>query len=224
VLHASVREDKSLSSTQTHEKLRSALLSFDVDLVRRTAQDVVASGVDPLQAVSATTKAMQEVGQKFANSEIFLADLMIAGDCMKSGMDVLLPMIPKGRISALGNVAIGTVRGDIHDIGKTIVITMLTASGFEVRDLGTDLAVSKFAEEAMKTNPDIVAASAIMTTTMPVMKDLVEYFQAIGIRTKYKILIGGGPVTQEYADLIGADGYAPDAVQGADVARKLVSK
>lgn len=170
------------------------------------------------------TETVREVGEKFGRLEIFLPELIMAGDAMKVCMAVLLSKIPKEGIQRAGTVLIGTVRGDIHDIGRTIVISMLTAAGFQVHDIGKDVPVSKFAEEAMKVNPDIVAASALMTTTIPMLKDLIEYFKAIGIREKYKIMVGGGAVTQKYAEEIGADGYGADAIEAVAVAEKLISK
>jgi corrinoid protein of di/trimethylamine methyltransferase len=213
-----------LKDVDVFEKLRKAILNYDSEAVKKAAQEVIADGLDPLQAINTLTETLRQVGEKFEKFEIFLPELMMAGDAMKAGMSILLPHIPKEKVPKRACVLIGTVKGDIHDIGKTIVVSMLVAAGFEVYDVGVDVPASKFAEESMKVNPDIVAASAIMTTTVPMLKDLIEYFKAIGIRNKCKIMIGGAPVTKEYSEEIGADGYGADAFEAVNVAKKLVSK
>lgn len=144
-------------------------------------------------------------------------------DAFTVGLGILKEKIPKEKVPKVGRVVIGTVKGDIHDIGKNIVATMLVAAGFDVFDIGKDVTIPMFAETAEKVKADIIAASALMTTSMTIQKDLIEYFRAVGIRDKYKIMVGGGPVTQKYAEEIGADGYAPDAIKAVEVAKNLLT-
>jgi 5-methyltetrahydrofolate--homocysteine methyltransferase len=168
---------------------------------------------------------MRELGEKFQRMEIFLVDLMLAADAMKAGVSVLnrrLSELSEKPVKA-GTFVIGTVKGDLHDIGKNIVATMLSVAGFEVIDLGVDVSNSTFAEAVERYRPDILGLSALMTTTRPMQKDVIEYLKALELRDKCKILVGGGSVTKEYAEEIGADGYAPDAASAVEVAKKLVA-
>lgn len=213
-----------MSIEEILNELRSKLLEFDKEATQKIAVKALDSGIDPLQIINTLTKTMEGIGERFGKGEIFLAELMMSGDAMKSAMDIVLKKIPKDTIHSTGTVLVGTVKGDVHDIGKNILISMLTAAGFEVYDLGTDVQASKFAEEAMRISPDIVAASALMTTTMPMLKELIQYFRELGIRDKFRIMVGGGAVIKEYAEEIGADGYGADAVEGTKVAKKLLSQ
>lgn len=213
-----------MSKEKVFSRLRQGILNYDSEMTKKAAEEVVDKGIPILEAISALNEATVEQGERFARFEVFLTHLMMTADALNAALRVLLPKIPKEKVPRRGTVLIGTVKGDIHDIGKTIVATMLTASGFEVHDLGKDVPTSRFAEEAEKLGPDIVAASALMTTTKPALKDLIEYFEAIRIRQKYKIMVGGAPITAAYAEEIGADSYAPDAVEAAKAAKKLVAK
>lgn len=213
-----------MSKEELFSKLRQGILNYDSEMTKKGAEEIIEKGIPVLEAISALNKATVEQGERFARFEVFLTHLMMTADALNAALKVLLPKIPKDKVPRVGTVLIGTVKGDIHDIGKTIVATMLTASGFEVHDLGKDVSSTRFAEEAEKLDPDIVAASALMTTTKPALKDLVDYFKAVGIREKYKIMVGGAPVNASYAEEIGADSYAPDAVEAAKVAKKLIAK
>ena len=206
------------------EKLRASILKYDSDAAKNASEEALEKGVAPLEALDVLLETTRHLGEKFASFEIILPELMLAAEALEAGQNILTAAIPKESIQKIGTVVIGTVKGDIHYFGKDIVATMLRASGFDVRDLGGDVPIPNFAENAKKANADIVALSALMTTTMPVQKDVVDYFTALGIREKYKILVGGGPVTQEYAEEIGADGYAADAIAAVQVAKKLLSK
>ncbi len=205
-------------------KVRSDLFNYDMEAIKADVEKALEKGIPALEIINVLSDAMREIGDKFARLELFLTDLMMAGDTMKAALEILLPKIPKEKISTKGKIVIGTVKGDIHDIGKNIVAAMLTASGFEVYDIGKDVPPSKFLEEAEKVKADIIGASALMTTTMPALKDLIDYIEAKGLRNKYKIVIGGGPVTKEYAEEIGADGYAENAVEAIKVVENLVKK
>ncbi|MEA3366348.1 MAG: cobalamin-dependent protein, partial [Candidatus Hydrogenedentes bacterium] len=146
----------------------------------------------------------------------------IAARAMHGGMDILEPLLVESEIEPRGRVAIGTVKGDLHDIGKNLVAMMLEGGGYAVDDLEVDVSPERFAEIVSETKPDIVALSALLTTTMPSMKDTIDGLEEAGVRDKVKVMIGGAPVTQEYADEIGADGYAPDAASAVDIANDLV--
>lgn len=211
-----------MSETENLEKLKQALSSYSPEETERVAKDIIEKGVDPLKAVNALTEAVRTVGDKYGRMEIFLAQLIKAGEAMKAGMKVLIPHVPLDKKPKTRKVVIGTVKGDIHDIGKMIVSSMIMAEGFEIHDIGEDAPPSKFFEEAEKIGADIVAASALMTTTRPILKDIIEYFETLGVRNKYKILVGGGTVSAEFAENIGADGYGKDAVDAAKVANKLI--
>ncbi len=166
--------------------------------------------------------AMAVVGEKFKNNEIFVPEMLIAARAMKKGVEVLTPYLKAAGTESKGKLILGTVAGDLHDIGKNLVGMMIEGAGFEVIDLGVDVPAEKFIE-AMKENPDckIVALSALLTTTMPAMKETIEAIVASGLRDTVKIMGGGAPVTQAFADEIGADGYSEDAASAAELAKKL---
>lgn len=167
-------------------------------------------------------KGMSVVGEKFKNNEFYVPEVLIAARAMHSAMDILRPMLASSGVEPIGKVAIGTVKGDLHDIGKNLVVMMLEGAGFEVMDLGIDVAPEKFVQAA-KDGAQVIAMSALLTTTMTAMKTTIEALEEAGVRDKVKTLIGGAPVTQNYADEIGADGYARDAASGADKAKELLS-
>jgi len=168
--------------------------------------------------------AMRSIGEKFQANEVFVPELLIAAKTMKKGVAILRPHLSSGELGKLGKVIIGTVAGDLHDIGKNLVALMIESAGFEVIDLGVDVAPAKFVE-TLNEHPDckIVAASALLTTTMESLKHTVDEVHAAGYKDKVKIMVGGAPVTQEYADLICADAYTPDAGSAATKAVELVS-
>jgi 5-methyltetrahydrofolate--homocysteine methyltransferase len=167
--------------------------------------------------------AMTEVGQLFEQGEMFVPEMLIAARAMQGAMNVLKPHLAEGDIKSPGKVIVGTVAGDLHDIGKNLVGMMLEGAGFEVIDLGTDVTADKFVQAAREHNADVIGMSALLTTTMPSMQATVEALTEAGLRDKVKILVGGAPVTQGFADKIGADGYAPDASSATRKARELVS-
>ncbi|MEO2006968.1 MAG: corrinoid protein [Candidatus Poribacteria bacterium] len=165
---------------------------------------------------------MQVVGERFKNHEFYVPEVLIAARAMKMSMNILRPHLVDQDYEPVGIVAIGTVRGDLHDIGKNLVAMMLEGAGFQIMDLGIDVTPEQFVQ-AVKDGADMIALSALLTTTMPAMKDTVEALTAAGIRDQVKVLIGGAPVTETYANEIGADGYGPDAATGAELARSLVA-
>jgi 5-methyltetrahydrofolate--homocysteine methyltransferase len=165
---------------------------------------------------------MDRVGVDFRAGDLFVPEVLVAARAMHAGMDVLRPLLAEGETTSMGKVLVGTVAGDLHDIGKNLVGMMLEGGGFEVIDLGTDVPPEKFAEAVRKEQPDVVGMSALLTTTMPSMKDTLEAMEDMGVREQVKIIVGGAPVTQAFADKIGVDGYAPDAASAVELARSLV--
>ncbi|MEK7396408.1 MAG: corrinoid protein [Candidatus Poribacteria bacterium] len=168
-------------------------------------------------------KGMSVVGEKFKNNEFYVPEVLIAARAMHGAMDILKPLLASSGVEPVGIVAIGTVKGDLHDIGKNLVVMMMEGAGFEIMDLGIDVTAEKFVE-AVKNGAQVIAMSALLTTTMTAMKSTIDSLKEAGVRDKTKVLIGGAPVTQNYADEIGADGYARDAASGADKAKELIGK
>lgn len=207
-------------------RLKEAVLNYDVELAVEIAKEVVATGFDPLKAIEqGLGEGLRIIGDKFEAEEIFLPMLMIAAQAMKEALVVLEPALAKGTSrKVVGKVVIGTVEGDIHDIGKSIVAAMLTASGFEVYDLGSDTPTSKFVAKTQEVQADIIGMSALLTTTMTKMADVVNALKEAGLRGKVKVIVGGAPVSTAWAEKIGADAYAEDAIAAVDVAKKLLGK
>ncbi len=204
-------------------QLTEAILKGDSKSAIAVTKEAIAENLDPLELVTKyMIPAMDEVGKRFECQEYFVPELLIAARAMKESLKLIRPMLAaKGAVSA-GTVVIGTVRGDLHDIGKNLVASMLEGAGFDVYDLGTDVTPQKFLAEAKAKNAQIVALSALLTTTMTSMKTVIEEFQKEGLRDQFKFIIGGAPVTQEYAAQIGADGYSENANGAVALARKLV--
>ncbi|HEX2948166.1 MAG TPA: corrinoid protein [Armatimonadota bacterium] len=166
---------------------------------------------------------MAVVGTKFKNNEFYVPEVLIAARAMKECMAILKPLLAETGVKPVGTVAIGTVKGDLHDIGKNLVAMMLQGNGFDIIDLGVDVTPEKFIDAAKSQGATIIALSALLTTTMPAMKQTIEAFEAAGLRNDVRIMIGGAPVTQRFADEIGADGYSSDAASAVDLAKSLGS-
>jgi len=202
-----------------------SVIDGEVDDARRLAQQAVEQGLDPLAAINqGFIPGVNHVGEQFSRGEMFLPDLVLAGEAMKAAIAVLEPeMARRGtQRQTLGRVVIGTVEGDIHDIGKTLVATMLAASGFQVYDLGVDVPVARFVEKAREVEADIVGLSALLTTTMARQADAIKALTEAGLRPRGKVMVGGAPVTASWAAEIGADGTSEDAIGAVAVARRLV--
>ena len=205
------------------ETIREGIMDGDMHLVEETVQAALDEGVPPATLLNeGLVKAMAEVGRLFEEGEYFVPEMLIAARAMKAGLAILKPKLIDADVQPLGKVAAGTVKGDLHDIGKNLVCMMLEGAGFEIVDLGTDVSPEQFVDAVKSQGVHVIAMSALLTTTMPNMKNTVDALVEAGIRDDVKVMIGGAPVTQAYADEIGADGYAPDASRAATLARTLV--
>jgi 5-methyltetrahydrofolate--homocysteine methyltransferase len=191
--------------------------------VKQLTQQALEEGVAPGEIISRyLIPAMAEVGDRFERNEYYVPELLIAARAMQGALAILKPLLTEGDVKSSGKVVIGTVKGDLHDIGKNLVAMMLQGAGFDVVDLGVDVAPDRFVGAVRENQPHVVALSALLTTTMPSMKTTIEALRAAGLREQVKVVIGGAPVTQRYADEIGADGYAPDANSAVRRVRELV--
>ena len=208
------------------DDLVNAIQTFDPDKVMEATNNALKAGIDPLKIIEdGLTKGLRIVGKKFEDGELFLMHLVAAAEASKKALNELLePKIAqsKGQRKSLGRVVIGTVAGDIHDIGKNIVASMLFAAGFEVHDIGKDIPVDQFMNKTKEVNANIVASSALLSTTMPMQREIVKSLAAVGLRNNVKVLVGGAPVTQNWANEIGADGFAENAIEAVNVIKKLV--
>jgi corrinoid protein of di/trimethylamine methyltransferase len=208
-----------------YEMMRKSIEEYDSEAAVAAAEQAVAEGLDLLEAVEkGFAVPIRELGEAFDRMEIFLPELTLGADAMKAGMDVLERAINEqgGKLEKKGVVVLGTVEGDIHDIGKNVVSALLQANGYQVHDLGIDIPAARFIEAAQSNQADIIAMSALLSTTMLHQRDVVELLTNKGLKDKYFILVGGAPVTQAWADEIGADGYAHDAFGAVQVLDSMV--
>ncbi len=209
-----------------HETIQSifeAVLAGEADQVAANIQAALDAGIEPnLVLNEGMIAAMREVGARFEAGDFYVPEMLISARAMQGGMALLKPHLQQGDIQSSGKVVIGTVKGDLHDIGKNLVALMLEGAGFEIKDLGTDVAAEDFIAALQAEKADILALSALLTTTMPSMKQTIEAVKAAGLRDQVKIIVGGAPVTEEYARLVGADGYSPDASRAVGVAESLM--
>ncbi len=207
------------------QELWQAVINYDEEAAKKTADKVLELKIDPYQAIiEGLTPAIREMGNRFEKGEIYIPELVMAGDAMTVAVKILEKGISKEQLDATrkGTIVLGTVKGDIHNIGKNIVGTMLRSAGYEVIDLGIEVEPSKFIDEAAKSDADIIGASALMTFTASNMKVITEYLEMEGLRDKYKLIFGGGPLTESWAKEMGADGYAPDAVKAVELVNRLM--
>lgn len=205
------------------KELSEVLFQGDISKVKEITQRALQEKMGPKEILEqGLIKGMEVVGIKFKNNEIFLPEVLLASQAMYGGLELLQPELIKSGVKAVGKVIIGTAKGDLHDIGKNLVSMMLKGGGFEVIDLGIDVSPEKFLKATREHQPDIVGVSALLTTTMIGMMDIITILKSTGLRDKVKIMVGGAPVTQEFADEIGAEGYAPDAASAVDKAKELL--
>ena len=205
------------------EGLAQAIIGGKKDQAEALIKDAIEQGTAPDEILNKGLVAgMNIVGQKFKANEFYVPEVLIAARAMKACMEHLRPVLAETGAQPVARVAIGTVKGDLHDIGKNLVAMMLEGAGFEIIDLGVDVKPEVFIETVQSKNAQIVALSALLTTTMPAMKDTITAIDAAGLRDKVRIMVGGAPVTQHFADEIGADGYSPDAASAVDTAKSLM--
>lgn len=214
------------SNSNIIEELRNAVVNLDVDSARATAEEAVRLGVNPVEAIeNGLSKGIREIGDKFEAGEAFVMELVLAAEAMKAGIEVFRPLLAAQRLErkATGIVVIGTVRGDIHDMGKNLVIVMLEAAGFDVKDLGVDVPPERFLEKVKEEKPHIIAMSSLLTTSAPEQKIVVDALEKNGIRRGLKVAVGGAAVTPKLAKEMGADGYSDNAVDSVAVFKQLMS-
>ncbi len=204
--------------------LAEAIIKGDEEKAKEMAKKAIEANIDPLIAINeGLMKGMQKVSEDFNKLIIYLPEVMMAAEAMKAALSILEPKILEKKIKEeKKKVVIGTIQGDIHDIGKNIVALLLKANGFEVHDLGRDVPVDDFINKAEEVNADIIAASTLLSTSMPYMEDLINLLKERGLRDKYIVMVGGGPVTREWAVSIGADGYGEDGEEAVKVAKELI--
>jgi trimethylamine corrinoid protein len=218
------------SAEQIHARMRASIQNYDAEEAAAAAREAVASGCDLLEAVEkGFAVPIRELGEAFDRMEVFLPQLMLGAEAMKAGMAILGEAIRAagGKVSSKGVVVIGTVAGDIHDIGKTVVAALLQANGYEVHDLGVEVPAGRFLEAAAAQKADVIGLSALLSTTMLYQRDVLELLRSQGLKESYFVAVGGAPVTQAWASQIGADGYARgayEAVQLLDANRKRWAK
>lgn len=207
--------------------LEAAILAGDESKVRESAKEIITQKIDPLEALEqGLTRGMNIVGDRFEKGEAYLPELIMAADTFNAAMEVLQPEIEaqKKAVAKTGTVLIGTVQGDVHDIGKNIVATVLGTHGFKVVDIGINNPILKFIEEAEKAQADVIGLSSLMTNTMPIQRDFIETLKQRNLRDKYAVILGGGPVTEEWASSIGADGFAKSAVQAVALVKEIMGR
>lgn len=214
------------SETEVLEKLRQSVLNYDSEVATSAAREALRLKIDPVKAIEeGLAKGLREIGDKFEKGELYLPHLIMGADTMEAAIKVLEGGMSKEGLESMsrGIVVIGTVEGDIHDLGLRIVASMLRANGFRVYDLGFNTKTIDFIEKAKEVNADIIAVSSLMTTTMPFMRDLIEALESAGLKDRFAVMVGGGPVTDKWAKEIGARGYGRDATEAVKVAKEIMA-
>lgn len=207
------------------EELSKSVLAGKVNQVKEVTQTLIDEGKNPLEIINQGLIAgMNVVGMRFKNGEMFVPEVLMAAKAMGAGVELVKPLIADKDMPSAGKIVLGTVKGDLHDIGKNLVGMMLESGGFTVINLGIDISPEQFVKSIKETNPDIVAMSALLTTTMLYMRDTIELIKEEGLHDKVKVIIGGAPISQDFADEIGADGFAPDAASAVELSKKLLNK
>jgi 5-methyltetrahydrofolate--homocysteine methyltransferase len=205
------------------EEIYNGVVSGKAPIVQQKVTEALGAGLEPVVILNeGMIAAMAEVGQRFETGQYFVPEMLIAARAMKTGLAILKPRLAQGKVQAIAKVAAGTVRGDLHDIGKNLVCMMLEGAGFEILDLGTDVAPERFVQAVREDGAQIVAMSALLTTTMPKIKETIAALESAGLRDKVKVMVGGAPVTEAFAKDAGADGYGADASRAVTVAKSLL--
>jgi 5-methyltetrahydrofolate--homocysteine methyltransferase len=206
-----------------YEQIKDEVIKGQADAVKELVNQALSENISAEDVLNnGLVAGMNIVGEKFKNNEFFIPEVLVSARAMSAGLDILNPLLAEANVKARGKVVIGTVKGDLHDIGKNIVGMMLQGAGYEIVDLGADVPKEKFIEFTQKEEVDMVGMSALLTTTMIYMQEIIQGLKEAGLRDKVKVIIGGAPVTQAYADQIEADGYAPDAASAIDLAKDLL--
>lgn len=216
-----------MSKKQFMETIVKSIIDGDQDKIQESVRDALKANIDPLEVVElGLSKGMAIVGESFEQGESFLPELLMAAATFNAAMEILMPEIEaqNKEIPKAGTVLIGTVKGDVHNLGKNIVSMVLETNGFSVVDIGVDVSSLNFIEEARKVKADVIALSSLMTTTMPVQKEIIEILEEKNLRNEYFVIVGGGPVSQQWADEIGADGFGKTAVDAVDLIKRLLSQ
>lgn len=204
------------------EELRQAVMTGNAGGVKELAQKLVDEGTPALDIINkGLISGMSVVGDRFKKGEMYVPEVLVAARAMKEGMEIVQPLLQEGEATSSGKVLLGTVKGDLHDIGKNLVGMMIESNGFDVVDMGVDISPETFVERVKEEGPQVLGLSALLTTTMLAMKETIEVLEEEGLRDKVKIIVGGAPVTSDFAEEIGADGYAPDAASAAELVEKL---
>ena len=205
------------------DKIKQAVLAGEIEGIAELTNQALAQGIRAREILDqALTPAMDIVGEEYEKGDRYVPEMLISAETMKGAVTVLKPLLVEAGVKARGKVVIGTVEGDLHDIGKDLVAMMLEGAGFEVVNLGAEVTAEEFLRAAKEHEPDIIGMSALLTTTMIHMPEVIDALQQAGLRDQIKVMVGGAPVTQEYADKIGADGYAPDAASATKLAKSLL--
>ncbi len=206
-------------------ELSGAILNYDVEAAKKLARTALDHGIDAVAITNkALTPAIREIGDKYQREEIWLPQMMLAADAFTAAYEIVKEKMPKESRADEGIIVLGSVKGDIHDIGKKIVNSMLQAAGFKVYDIGKDVDALTFVQKAVELNADIIAASALMTTTMPAAREIMEWLKQKGLREKYKVIVGGGSVTPQFVEEMGADGYGKDGAEAVKAVRRLLNE
>jgi methylmalonyl-CoA mutase cobalamin-binding domain/chain len=219
------REEDGMGMSDQYENLRTAILEGDAEQAVTIGEQLAAGADDVLEAVGVASGVIREVGDKFGQGELFLPEMVLAAEAMQAFMNTVTPRLEAdtGQAKATGKVVIGTVQGDIHSIGKNIVATMLSAAGYEVIDLGVNVVPMEAIQTAENVGASIIGLSALMTTSMPYQKEVIDLLNALDQRDDFWVIVGGGPVTREYAQDIGSNGWAPDAAVAVQICDRLLS-
>lgn len=208
---------------QTLQEIFDGIVEGKAPVVQQKVKEALDAGLDPAVILNeGMIAAMREVGHRFEVGKYYVPEMLISARAMKMGLAILQPHLLQANVQSAGKVVAGTVQGDLHDIGKNLVCMMLQGAGFEIKDLGTNVTPDKFVQAVQHDGANIIALSALLTTTMPAMRDTIAALEHAGVRNQVKVIVGGAPITEDYAKEIGADGYAPDASRAVSIAKSLV--
>ncbi len=208
---------------QTLQEIFDGIVEGKAPVVQQKVKEALDAGLEPAVILNeGMIAAMREVGHRFEVGKYYVPEMLISARAMKMGLAILQPHLQEAKVQSAGKVVAGTVNGDLHDIGKNLVCMMLQGAGFEIKDLGTNVSPNKFVEAVQRDGANIIALSALLTTTMPAMRDTIAALEQAGVRKQVKVIVGGAPITEDYAKEIGADGYAPDASRAVSIAKSLI--